>query len=578
MKRNDVLSPGRPCARFLPPLALAALCACASGQSILPAGGPPDTTAPFIVSTTPEQGATNVPTDAEIEIEFSEYLKETNVSSSVTITPIPKLAPDYSWSGRSLVMAFDQPLAENRTYTVTIGSSISDNAGNRLGRPYSLRFATGPEIDSGSISGEVSGRSKIPAYVFAWRLPDEIIANDSRFRPDSTDPDFIAPIGDDGRFSLEGLPTGRFRLIAVSDASSDRRFTPGEDAFGVPTGDVTLARQDHPVSGIQIRLRAAPDDIGRPSLYAASSIDRNRSELRFSEPIDTAGIRPDRFSLSVDGTTYAIHAAWRSGSNRLAIGLLHDPLPDGALATARAMGITDTAGNDIVDTASTATFTVSSIVDAVPPLLLPTTVDSAHPYTFPDSIRIAFDKPVQTRQTEGAVAMRDSAGTMVPFKLERRSPAEFLARPLDTLFGSTRAWLEIDLRRFSDAAGNHADSTARILVALLPIRQLGSLEGSIIDSARPEAAHVLVLRERSTGRTLTLRNLPAGKWSIPAIHEGEYDVTAFRDDDHNGEYDYGSAIPWRVAETFVTWRGTVRVRPRWTTSNVDLVMGNRDAK
>lgn len=574
MTRHEALPARWFCARYLLPMALATLAACASGQSTLPPGGPPDTSKPFVVATIPDQGSTSVPTDTDIEIEFSEYLREANVSASVTITPIPTLAPDYSWSGHSLVMAFDKPLVANRTYTVTLGSSLSDNAGNRMGRPFSLRFSTGPDIDSGSIGGEVTGRSKVPAYVFAWRLSDVAGTIPPNFRPDSTDPDFIAPIGDDGRFSLEGLPTGIFRLIAVTDASSDRRFTPGEDAFGIPTGDVTLVTQDRPATGVRIRLRAAPDDVGHPSLYAASSIDRNRSELRFSEPIDTAGIRPDRFSLSVDGTTYPIYAAWRSGSNRLAVGLLHDPLPVGGLATVRATGISDTAGNGIVDSVSTATFTVSSIVDTVPPLLLPTAVDSTHPYTFPDSIRIAFDKPVQITQIEGAVVMRDSVGSMVPFRLERRSPAEFLARPLDTLFGSTRAWLEVDLRRFSDAAGNHADSTARILVALLPIRQLGSLEGTIVDTAQPASAHVLVLRERGTGRTVTLRNLPAGKWSIPAIHEGEYDVTAFRDADGDGEYDYGSAAPWRVAETFVTWRGTVRVRPRWTTSNVDLVIGS----
>lgn len=576
MKRSEPLSLGRFCAQFLLPLTLATLCACASGKDILPPGGPPDTTAPFIVSTIPSQGSINIPTDTEIEIEFSEYVREANVALMVTITPIPKLSPDYSWSGRSLMIGFDQPLAVNRTYTVTVGSSVSDDAGNRLGRPYSLRFATGPEIDSGAIRGEVSGRSKGAAYVFAWLLPGDTAGFSARFRPDLVDPDFIAPIGDDGAFSLEGLPTGRFRLIAVADASSDRRFTPGEDAYGLPTSDPVITTQKRPVSGIRIRLRTAPDDIGKPSLYSASSIDRTRSELRFSEPIDTSDIRPGRFSLTVDDTAYTVYAAWRSGSNRLAVGLLHDPLPIGGVATVRAAGIADTAGNTIADSASNTTFTVSSVVDTVPPRLLPTAVDSAHPYTFPDSIRIVFDKPVQAIETEGALVMRDSAGTMVPFSLERRSSAEFVARPLDTLFGMTRAWLEIDLRRFTDAAGNHADSTARILVALHPLRQLGALEGSIIDTLHPDATHVLVLRERTTGRTLVLRNLPAGKWSIPAIHEGEYDVTLFRDNDRDGEYDYGSVIPWRFAETFVNWRGTVRVRPRWTTNKVDLLIGSGD--
>ena len=556
--------------RQILPLALCALCACASGRDQFPRGGPADTTAPVVVGTVPGQGDVNVPTDTEIEIAFSEYLRETNVSSAVTITPIPRLAPDFSWSGYALEISFAEPLAPDRTYTITIGSALSDNAGNRLGRPYTLRFATGPEIDSGTISGEVSGRSKIPAYVFAWRLPDDTIGYSSRFRPDSIDPDFIAPIGDDGGFSLQGLPTGRFRMIAVVDASSDRRFTPGEDAYGAPIGDVEIIRQERPVTGVRIRLRAAPDDLLPPALYSAHSINRERSELRFSEPIDTSGIHPHRFSLSVDGVGYGVREVWRSGASRLAVGIMHDPLPEGRTALVRGVDLIDTAGNRMPDTSSTATFTVATAGDTISPLLLPTAVDSTHPYTFFDSIRIIFDEPVTVEGPEGGATIRDTAGVAIRFRLERVSPIEFHARPLDTLFGASRAWLEVDLPRFADGAGNRPDSLIRIPVAIRPVRQNGSLEGSITDSSHPDALHVLILRERTTGRTVTLRNLRAGPWSLPAIPEGEYDITLFRDDDSDGEYDYGSALPWRAAETFVTWRGTVRVRPRWTTSKVDI--------
>jgi len=551
---------------------LCTLCACASGRDQFPIGGPPDTTAPFVVATLPAPGSLNVPTDADVEVEFSEYLQEGNVGSAVTITPIPKFSPAYSWSGHSLEIAFAEPLVADRTYTITLGSSLSDNAGNRLGRPYALRFSTGATIDSGTIAGEVSGRSKVAAFAFAYRLPDDTSGLPSSFRLDSLDPDFIAPIGDDGRFSLEGLPGGRFRLIAVGDASLDRRYTPGEDTYGVPTRDVQLVSQDQPIAGVRIRLRGAPDDLLPPSLYSANSVDNQWTELRFSEPIDTSGLRPSNFTITAGGASHAVLDVWRNAANALAVGVRHDRLPLGESATVVVTNLADTAGNRVVDSNASALFVVAATADTTPPTLLSIGVDSLHPYTFPDSIRIAFNEPVRIADLAGAVAISDTNGMRIRFALEPRSPVEFLARPLDTLFGSARAWLEIDLRRFSDASGNRTDTSARLLVAIRPVRQHGAIEGSFTDTAKPMSLHVITLRERSTGRTYHIRNLRPGPWVLPSIPEGEYDVTLFRDDDGDSEYDYGSVHPWIPAETFVTWRGSVRVRPRWTTSKVDLAM------
>jgi hypothetical protein len=549
----------------------ATLCSCASGEGILPVGGPADTTAPRILSSTPLSGTTNFRGD-QIEIEFDEYLRESNVAASVVITPIPRTLPRFDWSGTTLQIEFAEPLIPDRTYTVTVGSAVTDEAGNRLGQPFTLRFSTGDEIDSGRIAGEVVGKSKSNAYVYAWLTPRDTAGYDAGFRPDTLFPDFVAPIGDDGRFSLEGLPVGRFRLLAVADQFGDGRYTPGEDAYGLTVGDVVISSQTEPVVGIRFRLRSAPEDIIPPQLYSATSINRGRTELRFSEPIDSASLRTEAFTVTADGgSPVRVRSLWRLSTNALVVNLMHDELPAGSQATLQATGLRDTSGNGMIDTASRATYTVIDQPDTSPPLLLQISVDSLHRYIFPDSIRLGFDEAVQITETDGAIAMRDSSGTLVKYRLERISPVEFLARPLDTIFSTSRASIEIALGRFSDETGNRRDSLLRFPVPIAPMRQSGALEGSIQDSAAPNALHVLVLRETQTGRTVIRRDLKQGRWSFPSIAEGEYEVLAFRDDNHDGNYDYGELIPWHPAETFVAWRGTVRVRPRWTTNKVDLV-------
>ncbi|MBC8146276.1 MAG: Ig-like domain-containing protein, partial [bacterium] len=68
--------------------ATSVLSSCASGIGTPPPGGPPDTTAPRVVGTIPANGTLNFRGD-EVEIEFSEYMNESQTSTHVVVTPIP---------------------------------------------------------------------------------------------------------------------------------------------------------------------------------------------------------------------------------------------------------------------------------------------------------------------------------------------------------------------------------------------------------------------------------------------------------------------------------------------------------
>jgi uncharacterized protein (DUF2141 family) len=550
-------------------LAALALGACASGVGTPPPGGPADTVAPRIVATDPSNGTLNFSGD-EVTITFSEYMQEGTAANSVVVTPIPARQPDFDWSGRRLTISFDEPLLPNRTYAITIGAGMTDLAapGNRLGQPFTLRFSTGSTIDSGIARGRVAGVERRRAFVFAYRL---VAGAPDTLRPEMTRPDFIAPVADDGTFSLEALPPGHFRLLAVTDEYGDQLYSPGVDAFGIASSDVTIDSAYTPVGGIAIRLSPAPLDLVPPMLNAARSIDRTTTELRFSEPIDTATLRASSFTIESSGASVAVHEAWRSTTNRLSIIVAHDQLPTGE-ATARASDVRDTAGNAIPDSAGTATFTVAETLDTLAPAIVQISVDSAHAYTWPDSVAIAFDAAVRTDERAGAVVLRDTLGRTLAFGLRRISPAQLLAYPLDTLAGAARGVLEIDMGRFTDLAGNRHDSIARIRVPIAAVRQLGSISGTLVDSAAPDASHVVTLALVGTARTFR-RTVRSGAWEFTGIPEGEYRVSAFRDENGNGKYDYGAIAPYRGPEPTVEWGISVRVRPRWSTTKVELVFG-----
>lgn len=550
----------------------AALAACGTGMSIAPPGGPADTTAPRVVETSPANGSVNVH-DRSITVKFSEYVEETTVPANMVITPLPSEPPDYDWSGRELEITFHKPLLENRTYTVTFGAAITDLSTNRLGQPFTVRFATGERIDSARILGIVDNVNRRQALIFVYTIGGDSAAFAGRFRPDSVKPDFVAPVGDDGRFSVEGLPPGHFRLFAVADDGADQLFTPGTDAYGVPQGDVRIDSAGGVVSGVRMRLRSGPDDMAPPSLYSAVSINRTRTELRFSEPIDTAGIGPGNFTLVTPTGTVPVSLVWRSPANDISLLLAHGELAAGSQDTIRLSGLRDTVGNAIVDSASTLGFVASAAPDTLPPTLLPIGLDSAKGYTFPDSIRIGLDEAAKLSDPNGVVVMRDTAKARAAFRLQQISPALWLAFPLDTLYGVQHATIEVNLGRFTDLAGNHHDSVARIRITVAPMKQTGTLEGTLTDTLAPNSLHVIALHLTGTNVILTQKRVRGGKWTFQDIPEGEYEVSAFRDADGNGQYDYGSVIPFRFGEAFTNWHGTVRVRPRWVTNKVDLVIG-----
>ena len=559
--------------RALAPLVALALAllvaACASGRDIAPIGGPPDTTAPRVVSTDPPNGTLNFAGD-EVTFVFSEYMQEGQPASNVVVTPIPARQPELDWSGRRLTIEFREPLVANRTYAITLSGALNDLASppNRLGQSYTLRFSTGSTIDSGVVRGQVLGVNKRRAYVFAWRVepgaPDTV-------RPEMTRPDFIAPVADDGRFALEALPPGRLRMIVVTDEFGDQLYNPGTDAFGVGPSDVVVDSAYTPIGGIAMRLAPAPLDLASPGLYSVRSIDRTTTELRFSEPVDTTSLRSGAISIESGGVSATVREAWRSTSNWLAVVVAHDALV-GAEGTVIVRGVRDTVGNVIADTMGRATFTVADARDTIAPSIALMSVDSVRAYAWPDSIAIGFTEAVVATNLTGAVTLRDTLGRTLRFGMRRISAAQFLAYPLDTLAGAARGTVEIDLGRFNDLAGNRRDSIARVRVPIGAVRQAGSISGTLVDSLHPAAAHVIIVQLLGTSRSFR-QVVRSGAWEFPSVPEGDYRITAFRDDNGNGMHDYGALAPWRAPEMLVEWSGSVRVRPRWATSRVDLVFG-----
>lgn len=107
-------------------------------------GANPDQTAPTVVSTIPASGATNVGTSGPIRVTFGEALDPATVNTA-TFT-VAGVSGTVALSGLTATFTPSQPLANDKTYTGTIGTGVKDAAGNSLAAPYVFGFTTAKKV------------------------------------------------------------------------------------------------------------------------------------------------------------------------------------------------------------------------------------------------------------------------------------------------------------------------------------------------------------------------------------------------------------------------------------------------
>ena len=95
---------------------------------------------PTVTAAVPADGTTGVATDTSVILTFDRLMDTAAVEGALTIQP----ASPYraTWSGPSLSLTFDSPLAFATTYAVGVGPSAADTDGSPLATPFQTRFTT----------------------------------------------------------------------------------------------------------------------------------------------------------------------------------------------------------------------------------------------------------------------------------------------------------------------------------------------------------------------------------------------------------------------------------------------------
>ncbi len=186
---------------------------------------------PSVLETVPANGATDVATDAPLEIRFSTLMDTASVEAGLSLDP--GFAHEVRWSEDLLEIVPTTPLSADREYEVTIAATAADVAGVELGASVTIGFRTvspGLEIEALVPAGDVDG--------IALGTPIAVVFD----RP--IDPATV----DDESLTITPDVAGSLEVVAVpgdpaTDDGSGRvlRFTPSGPLPPTTTFEVDLA-------------------------------------------------------------------------------------------------------------------------------------------------------------------------------------------------------------------------------------------------------------------------------------------------------------------------------------------------
>lgn len=192
----------------------------------MPSGGPPDETAPFVEAIVPASGSTEVSTDTDIRVTFSEPMKKRTVEMGVVVSPRCRWRKRY-WEDRTYVLVPEEPLILHTTYLVSVTDKAEDSHGLKMKSTFVGGFSTGVTIDAGRISGAVSWKKlKVDEAAVVVFDADtlEIGAAFPRERPV-----YLTLTGDGGLFEVPFVDTTRsYWLLAFLDRNANAELDEGE--------------------------------------------------------------------------------------------------------------------------------------------------------------------------------------------------------------------------------------------------------------------------------------------------------------------------------------------------------------
>lgn len=387
----------------------------ASGSPLLAAqtfsfstGAATDTSVPIVMSVSPPDGTTGVPTNALVMIEFSEIMNAASLTAqTLTLTAgssavAARVTVTHDFArGRSVaVLTSDQLLAGNTTFTGSL-TSASDTAGNQLAAPLAFSFTTQGGQDTGAPS--VTAVSPPRASTGVPLNAKVSLVFSERINPVTVNGDTVRLNGPGGWVPVSLTTASDLRSVELTPTQPLVANTFYYVYYTNQIMDLAGNRLANPASGsAQSFTTGIASDTAPPIVLSinpangATGVPINTQVvLQFSEPVTAARINSSTITVSAGGTPVESVLTVEEGTIvrfRLAgdVVLQADTVYTVSVRTT----ITDVAGNPLASPV-TSTFVTGSVFDITKPTI--TSIVPANNATNiapTDPIVITFSEPM----------------------------------------------------------------------------------------------------------------------------------------------------------------------------------------
>jgi hypothetical protein len=541
-----------------------------------PPGGEEDKAGPTLLESTPASGALGVVAGDEVVLVFSEELVKPEQGTAIFVSPRPVRQPRVEWKGDRLRILFDEPLLPDRTYVITVNTTVADLRRNRLDSAVTVAFSTGQTIDTGLVAGRVLTQDGKPAT--GWTVGLYPLADFEGYAlTDSLYPEYLTATSGNGAFTLSHLPSAAFRLVAFQDKNRDDLFNPSIEPFALPDRDI-LVSGGLPLDRLYL-TGVTPDSL-EPEIISVVTTEDDLIRMRLSRAIDPSYLIANYSETVLKTISDSLSTEVHCG------GVLESDLPQTSVLTAYFPEISDGIFQLALKYKPDSTVLVRDSV----------TVKRQPDKTAPEIVSyLPGDKPLFVNQVrtgltwsepidraiigEQSLLLREDSLTLVPITLEW-SDAFHLNLAPQKLNAGRKYRLDVSEFDFRDSAGNRlGDSLRSFRFVTLDADSVGSVSGQVSVTIPPRVEETAVLSFQNTVSrslfTVELASFRTGTTAAPRLFSlevppGKYLVSGFLDADGNGKFTPGSIDPYRASETQAFFADTVAVRARFETAGVEF--------
>jgi uncharacterized protein (DUF2141 family) len=362
----------------------------------------------------------------------------------------------------------------------------------------------------------------------------------------------------------------------VQDLNGDRKFDPDTELLAVPSHDVLLSEAVSSVPKLSLRLTHL-DTIG-PSLKTLDVSTGGKVILYFDEALDSASavspgsyrlFSPEDASISLDIRAVSLEC---ESKDRVILNTV--PQEEGKRYQLCLWGLRDLFGNQMIFPGDHHEIWGSELPDTIGPSLVELWPPDSAEGIFRDApISLCFDEAIEPISAETSVVVLDTARVPLVGQFQWVHGAKLIFYP-DQGLGAGRVYT-VSLSAFGlrDLAGNTMGEDLLTWFETVEAEKMGSLSGKITRQGFPDSGKVFLQAyalER-VGRE-SLAASQGGEYHFENLLPGSYLVSAFLDLDGNGKFGWGRPIPFVPAEPFWVSQDTVRIRSRWETGGVDVLL------